>query len=146
MFPSHHLSLLAFEILLRQKTIPSSCRVVSQRRSGERTTHVRLWVKPCHTLIVRALCFFSHYECQFKERSHSQHWQCRNENSPKDSWGFSMSFVMRKEHNGISGWALCVYICDSGGLETLPKKKRVLAARGNSILCPAFETPRVPLK
>ncbi len=35
-----------------------------------------------------------------------------------------MSFVMRKEHNGINTWPLCVYICDSGGLETLPKKEK----------------------
>lgn len=57
-----------------------------------------------------------------------------------------MSFVMRKEHNGTNAWPLCVYIRDSGGLETLPKKEKVLTARGNSILCPAFEIPRVPLK
>lgn len=41
-----------------------------------------------------------------------------------------MSFVMRKEHNGINASPLRVYIFDSGGLETLPEKEK----SGNSIL------------
>lgn len=35
-----------------------------------------------------------------------------------------MTFVIRKEHNGINAWPLRVYIYDLGGLETLPERKK----------------------
>lgn len=67
----------------------------------------------CHTLIIRALCFSLTMGVSLKRALTVS----RNENSPKESWGISVSFVMRKEHNGING--RCVYLGFSGGLETL---------------------------
>ncbi len=146
MFPSYRLSPLAFEILLRQKPIPSSCRVVSQRRSGGRTTHVRLWVKTCHTLIVRVCVFSLTMSVSLKRALTVSTDNAEMKIPQKTAEGFQCHLFWEKNIMvSILGPFVCIFVIQVV-LKHFQRMKRVLTARRNSILCPAFETPRVPLK
>lgn len=113
-----------------RKTIPSPCRVMSQRRSRGRTTHVRLWVKPMSHPDHQSPVFFSLCECQFKESSHSHHWQCRNEN------GFRCHLLWEKNVMvSMLGPFVCIFVIQVV-LKHFQGKKRM-----GTVSCPACETP-----
>lgn len=101
-------------------------------------------LKTCHTLIVRALCFFSHYECQRALTVSTDNAEMKI--PQKTAEGFQCNLLWEKNIMvSILGPFVCIFVIQVV-LKHFQRMKRVLTARGNSILCPAFETPRVPLK